>query len=180
MASLSLKEREVATNDLHGVSDLINEVPEFVHEKLNEMRKELSGICQDEKKAYDMLLIENDQRVQSNDYLVAFLRADCFDASKAALRMTKYLNHKLNLFGKDNLSKPITIADLGANEVELLERGWVGVCPLRDMSSRRVVYLMPGRLKDTNYSAQTRVSKTNKCQVFRIFERSAYMSYLTL
>ena len=71
---------------MHGVLDLINEAPEFVHEKLDEMRKELSGICHEEKKAYDMLLIENDQRVlQSDDYLLAFLRADCFDASKAPL-----------------------------------------------------------------------------------------------
>ena len=161
LAALSMEEREAAIYDLHGVSDDIDETPDFVQQKLTEIQNELERIPDAEKRAYNMLLKEEEEdlrRIQSDEFLLSFLRADKFDATKAALRLTKNLNFKLKLFGKEKLTKSLTMNDLGPDGIELLELGWLGILPLRDQSGRRVIYLMPSRLKDLYFSAETRVS----------------------
>ena len=161
LAALSMEEREAAIYDLHGVSDDIDETPDFVQQKLTEIQNELERIPDAEKRAYNMLLKEEEEdlrRIQSDEFLLSFLRADKFDATKAALRLTKNLNFKLKLFGREKLTKSITMNDLGPDGIELLELGWLGILPLRDQSGRRVIYLMPSRLKDLYFSAETRVS----------------------
>jgi hypothetical protein len=54
-------------------------------------------------------------------FKLMFLRADYYDASKAARRLAKYFEDKLHLFGEDKLVKKITLDDLSEEDMEVFQ-----------------------------------------------------------
>lgn len=73
------------------------------------------------------------------------LRADLFDAKRAAQRLIGFLQFAYELFGEVGLERPIAWSDLestGGREAELLEQGTIQFLPVRDKSGRRINFQM--------------------------------------
>lgn len=97
LGKLSLEEREKVYEDVHGVSHLVEETPELIEESLELMEIEIHSIRQ--KDAYDQAKLLSNGFVTNRKFLLGFLRAESFNAKKAAARFTKYFKCKLKCLG---------------------------------------------------------------------------------
>jgi hypothetical protein len=152
---LSIQEREKVFHDLHGISDQAHEEsPEFVKERLTELESALDERVP-VKLAYEMALIIDPDYVTNTTFRLMFLRADLFDPYKAALRLARHFEIKLDLFGKELLCRDITQDDLDEGTLECLYSGWIQELPLRDTAGRVVSVLFGGR---SHHSVEQKVS----------------------
>jgi hypothetical protein len=141
LGQLSLEEREKASYDMHGVSDEIPEEPEFVAKKLSETRAALLQLkSKPNASTLALRLAEtiNPGYVNNRKFLLGFLRADSFDTKKAAGRITRYLDWKLELFGEVKLCKDITLDDLQKDDLTTMKKGVFQRLPERDRAGRSV------------------------------------------
>jgi hypothetical protein len=141
LGKLSLKEREKVYEDVHGVSDPIQETPKLKDECLKNMEDEINLI--QEKFAYEQAKLISESFVTDRKLRLGFLRAESFDPKKAAARLVKYFNCRLEMFGVEKLSKSITLDDLSDESVSSLGRGCIQILPNRDTQGRAVVISTP-------------------------------------
>lgn len=133
MSSLSMKEREQAYFDIHGISSTV-ETPEMIQQAYLELDQELSKLGEG---AYRKAEGINPSYVRDERLRLKFLRADRFDAKKAALRMARHFEAKLDLFGASKLCQDITQNDLKPGDLDSLVT-CVGHLPIRDSVGRLV------------------------------------------
>ena len=138
---LSLVEREKVYEDIHGVSRPIGETPELVQNSLKEMQQEMDRLK--EKDAYDLARNLSEEYVSDKDFRIKFLRAESFDAKKAAERFANYFQSKLMAFGKEKLVHQVTADDLTEEDLEILTRGTHQMLPSRDSQGRPVFVSLP-------------------------------------
>lgn len=139
--NLSLNERENALEDLHGVADVVHETPDLVSNRLAELERELSEIL--EKTAYDLAACQDPNYVRSRVLRLKFLRAERFDAYKAAKRLVRFFDEKLALFGQTCLDRELLLSDLDQEDRTCLESGLMTLLPVRDRAGRYVMTWMP-------------------------------------
>jgi hypothetical protein len=137
LGKLSLKEREKVYEDVHGVSDPIQETPELRDECLKIMEDEINLI--QEKLAYEQAKLLSESFVTDRKFRLGFLRADSFNPKMAAARLVKYFNCRLEMFGVEKLSKSITLDDLSDESVAILGEGRMQILPNRDTQGRAVL-----------------------------------------
>jgi hypothetical protein len=141
LGKLTLKEREKVYEDVHGVSDPIQETPELRDECLKIMEDEINLI--QEKFAYEQAKLLSVSFVTNRRFRLGFLRAESFNPQKAAARLVKYFNCRLEMFGVEKLSKSTTLDDLSDESVRVLGEGRMQILPNRDTQGRAVVIFMP-------------------------------------
>ena len=141
MNQMSIQERDRVLYDIHGVSEVITETPDLIEERLFELEVELHKIFP--KPAYDQAMYSDPDYVLDTKFRLMFLRADLFDAKKAAARMVRYFRDKQNLFGNELLGKEIQLKDLNEFDRESLESGCSQFLPVRDMAGRTILYVEP-------------------------------------
>ena len=139
--TLSLNERENALEDLHGVPGIVNETPDLVSNRLSELERELSEIL--EKTAFDLAACQDPNYVRSRVLRLKFLRAERFDAYKAAKRLVGFFDEKLVLFGQTCLDRELLLSDLNQEDRTCLESGLMSLLPVRDRAGRCVITWMP-------------------------------------
>jgi hypothetical protein len=145
---LSLEERTKVMEEVHGVATIPDEDPVMIHQKLIELETELTWIGKRQKVAYERALFLSPIRVRDRAFRMAFLRAEEFDASKAAKRLVKYFEYKLELFGSQRLVEPITLEDLDPDDMEALLTGSFQVqSDWKDQSGRTVAFLSSANYK---------------------------------
>jgi hypothetical protein len=140
---LSMKERDEVLQDVHGVSDVIEEQIDFVKRCFQDLAESLSLIPAVDKAAYLRARAQNEEYVNDEKFLLMFLRADAFDAVSAAARMVGFFQTKLELFGPEKLGREITLDDLDEDDHRVLESGYAQILPGRDRAGRAIFCLMP-------------------------------------
>jgi hypothetical protein len=141
---MTLKEREEIMYDLHGVSEVIDEDPDMVARKFEEVKSILAEKQTNKKAAaYNLAVSMSSNYVKNRKFLLMFLRAERFHAKKAALRVISHFHKKLELFGASKLCKDITLEDLDPHAMEVLENGHLTLLPARDRADR-LVYCIAG------------------------------------
>jgi hypothetical protein len=141
MNRLSVEEREKVLADIHGISPVVDEPQEVIEACLTLLEKELTNIPS--KAAYDLASSMSKEYTSSNKMRLMFLRAESFDAYKAASRMVGFFAEKYELFGAAKLSKDIVLADLDPDDIATLENGFYQVLPEKDSAGRKVFFLFP-------------------------------------
>eukprot|EP00526_Cylindrotheca_closterium_P010694 CAMPEP_0113608756 /NCGR_PEP_ID=MMETSP0017_2-20120614/4101_1 /TAXON_ID=2856 /ORGANISM="Cylindrotheca closterium" /LENGTH=395 /DNA_ID=CAMNT_0000517475 /DNA_START=10 /DNA_END=1197 /DNA_ORIENTATION=- /assembly_acc=CAM_ASM_000147 len=131
---MTVQEREQAYLDVHGISPLVEETPELISTKLEEMEKHIRS--QHRREAYDVAESMSPQYVQDKDFRLMFLRADLFDAQKAALRLIRHFEVKRELFGVEKLTIDITQDDLDKEAMDCLYVGYAQFLRTPDRSNR--------------------------------------------
>ncbi|CAJ1946183.1 unnamed protein product, partial [Cylindrotheca closterium] len=142
LGKLSLKERERAYEDVHGISQPIDETPKTIADLMQKLMFELASIKS--KPAFDIAKQLSEDFVTNHAFLLSFLRAECYDATKAAARMVKYFETKKELFGAEMLTKTITFEDLDSDTQKVVARGSISLLPSRDTLGRYVYVSSPG------------------------------------
>ena len=96
--------------------------------------------------AYDKAKLMSEEYVMDEAFRISFLRAEEFDADKAALRMCRHFETKSNLFGDDKLVRTITQADLPDDARQFLQEGSIQLLGSRDSLGRIVLAVIPSIL----------------------------------
>jgi hypothetical protein len=146
LTKLSLTEREKVLNDLHAIpEDVTREPPWDVQsQRLLELQQALDHrLPASSLVAYHKALQKDPIYVQDKPFRLMFLRTDDWDPDKAAERLAKHFQLKLDLFGEDLLCQDITQDDLDEGTIELLYSGFIQDLPLRDMAGRVVSIAIP-------------------------------------
>jgi lipopolysaccharide biosynthesis regulator YciM len=157
MAAMSAQEREKSLNDVHGVSDVIDEQPTFVRAKMEEMEMELAKLTSKKgKEAYMQAVAQNKEYVTCDRFRLKFLRSEMFDARLAARLMVRFFDEKKKLFGPEKLTKEIMLGDLDKEDQKFLERGMGQILPQRDRAGRRIMTWMPGMIEWESDSTRER------------------------
>mmetsp|Transcript_40168 Transcript_40168/g.96920 ORF Transcript_40168/g.96920 Transcript_40168/m.96920 type:complete len:438 (+) Transcript_40168:42-1355(+) len=142
LCNLSLDERGQVFDDIHGVSDVIEETPELVSDSLERVDEELKLI--NDKYAYDFAYALDPKYVKNRVFRLRFLRATLFDAKATASRIVQHFEIKMELFGKDKLSQDITQDDLDPEDLTMLYAGYYQNIGVRDRAGRGVDLWLTG------------------------------------
>ena len=169
---LSFQDRNAINEEMHGVSSLSpEETPEMVADAVHRLSLETDAIKH--KPAYDKSQQWNSNSstvgidcaqsvynynvdtlsagthstyVNTLDFRLRFLRAELFDAKKAAKRLVNFLEMVMELYdgNEELLRRPIGLNDLKSKEEkDYLKLGNHQLLPFRDRSGRRVVAMVP-------------------------------------
>jgi hypothetical protein len=141
MNQLSLQERNLALEEIHGVANVVEETPDFVELRLERLESEISKLKK--KSAYERTKFMCPRYVYSTKLRLKFLRAERFDATKAAKRMITFFELKLQLFGMDKLVRDITWDDLSTQDRAIMTSGGISILPWKDRSGRQVACRVP-------------------------------------
>jgi len=155
ISGLSAEERLKALRDVYGVSDNIVETPEYLRSKLEELDKRLYDIS--EKEACEMASFVCPQYAESPQFRLPFLRAESFDVDKAAKKLVKYWDRKVQIFGTDKAFRALSMIDLDDDCAKALERGGVRMLPVRDEAGRQIILLDRSNWNQTLFSAETMI-----------------------
>jgi hypothetical protein len=90
--------------------------------------------------AYKIACKQDKDYVDNPDFKIGFLRAESYDAEKAAHRLLRHFGEKLELFGREKLTRDIYWEDLGDDGRSYLELGGLQLLPRRDRDGRLVVF----------------------------------------
>ena len=147
---LTAKERELLLEEIHGVANIRIEESsnDLMDERIRELEDELKKLTTYESHVqYERACFLAPHRVKHRDFRLKFLRADSFNAKKAARRMTNYFHSKAELFGEDKLLKDITLDDLDEDDMDCLMTGGYMILPSKDQSGRTLIYISQRHLK---------------------------------
>lgn len=134
------EERNKLLNDLHGVGEEFVETPQVVRDRLDDMEKELNMIP--DKSAYDLACSMSPDFVHNTSLRIMFLRAEGFDAKRSASRMVLHFQDKLELFGRDLLTREILLSDLTDSEAGYFRQGRQQPLLQRDRGGRLLLFVM--------------------------------------
>ena len=166
LTHMTIQEREQVFHDIHGVSDTVSETPDLLADSLKELDRCLEVLVNKERKrrpnydttAYQLARSTDAAFVQETRLL--FLRCDQFrNIPATAKKFIQFWNHKLQLFGPDLLTKPITLRDLSKDVADFLslESGFLQLLPARDSAGRAVLCGQPCFKKYTTLENLVRV-----------------------
>lgn len=135
---LSLQEREQALAELHGVADTIDETPEFLNMRIQQLSLEIAKVRGKKRTAYDKAAFLNPKYVESRTFRLLFLRCERFDVKKTTTRLMKHFETKLELFGLECLGRSIRFDDLTDDAKTIFLSGAQWFTKLYDRSGRRL------------------------------------------
>lgn len=141
MNDLSIEEREKVLEDVHGVARVVDEPPEFVSSRLLLLEQELAKLPM--HSCYNLAQSLDKQYIESDKLRLLFLRATSFEPYPAACRMESFLEQKLELFGREKLTRTIAYDDLDPDDVETLEHGMFQQLGERDHAGRKIIAMFP-------------------------------------
>lgn len=145
MNSLSLQERDHVYDEIHGVANLVEETPLFLHVKLDELQEEIAKIRN--KPAYDRAMAIGPNYVQDPAFCLPFLRAKSFNAKLAAAQLVAHLDVKQEFFGTNKLCRDIELSDLDENDLELLRLGSYQFMKHKDRAGRTIALVINKLIK---------------------------------
>jgi hypothetical protein len=175
MTQLSVQEREQAYEDMHGVSETVQETPELIATSLRQMEQCLQNIHH--KPAYNLAITIRADYVQDRTFRLMFLRAVRFDPELAANRLIKLLDWKLKIFGEETLCKwHIGLEDLDDDSRFMLESGLVQVLPERDSRGRVIFVISPNNVLRFYRNSQSFLQMAYYCAMIVAEDETNQMS----
>jgi hypothetical protein len=141
---LSIEERSNALHDLHGVADQVEETPDIINGKIQEMTEALHSYSIPGLRPEDSLACRKALEL-SPEYVeglkVRFLRATRYNSQGAAAKMIRFFRRRMELFGQEKLVGDIQFKDLHEEEQEALRNGLFQLLPQRDPAGRAIIFV---------------------------------------
>ena len=110
----------------------------FLWGKLQELDQAIDQI--QHKDAYNQAQQAHNGYIANPKFRLVFLRAESFNARKAADRLVAFMDEKLLRFGPRALSRQLTIDDMSkASKSLLIKKGLMQVLPTRDSAGRAIL-----------------------------------------
>lgn len=174
--------------DLYGIDTPIDETSDLLEQSLAALREQLSSLEAPEEddgehQAYNRAREKCLEYVNSEKFLLPFLRAERFDVDRAVTRILVYWDEKLKLFGEEHSFGPVTLASLQESDIQVIGDGGFSWLP-KDAHGRAVLHGDRGRIGIQNYGRDPIVSYRVLILhfSFQSFERarSRYVSHPSL
>mmetsp|Transcript_25093 Transcript_25093/g.69213 ORF Transcript_25093/g.69213 Transcript_25093/m.69213 type:complete len:439 (-) Transcript_25093:1688-3004(-) len=148
LLQLSFDDRNAINEEIHGVRCMApTETPELLGLALQGLQRELDAIPY--KPAYDraqnyarLPQFAQTSYVNTNEFRLKFLRCELFDKRRAAVRLIKYLDLMVELYGMFAIQRKVTLKDFSKQEMQILRAGYCQLFPFRDRSGRRVMCIV--------------------------------------
>jgi hypothetical protein len=134
---MSVSERELVYEEVHGVDKIVDETFEMVAQSLDALHFELVHIRY--KPAFDTACQIPNSNVNNRQFRLQFLRSTSFNAKEAAKKIVKYMEGKLELFGLKALARPLYLSDLDPDDQAALRSGAFQILSERDRTGRAVI-----------------------------------------
>lgn len=139
MNALSFAERQLIVEEIHGVSDSLEETPDFLESKVREIIQTLKNMPRTSaRSAWDRaVFLRPSLASKDKDHYLLFLRARRFDAFLAANLLLKFYEAKRELWGDDLLIHRISWNNLSLQEQAQVRRGVCQVISKKPESESR-------------------------------------------
>ena len=169
MMTLSVNEREKVFEDIHGVSQPQEETPEFIATCLEDFNKAIKRLPVRHQKMINRATFLRPALETCSKFKLAFLRADDYNATKAAKRLYKYYAMKCELFGTDKIAKRITLDDdFNDDDLYIFKSGYVTLLNVRDQSNRPVMFADTTKINLGTMHVNSIVSRTQNEYLFLV------------
>ena len=112
MNMLTFDERKAIEEDIHGVSDVIEETEELVACSIAQMKVELGTLSHRDRQAWDRAVFLRPALSEDRKLYLMCLRARQFRPEEAAVLLIAHFRSKRDLFGDDLLIHRITWQDV--------------------------------------------------------------------
>eukprot|EP00980_Cylindrotheca_fusiformis_P027189 scaffold19324_cov152-Cylindrotheca_fusiformis.AAC.4 len=142
MGKLSVKDREAALEEVHGIEKKDPEDSYFLQANLQAMQDRLNSIKHGT--VYEKAETINPFFVSSREIRLLFLRGNRYEPAAAAEQLVKHFDVKFSLFGSDKLTRTITLLDLDDNDRFCLESGFCQILHQKDVAGRTIALFLPG------------------------------------
>lgn len=161
----------MAALNIYGQKPQPEETAEFLSKSHSALLEELDKLSDDEKKAGWTKARQICPDLVGEEHRLMFLRCELFDIELAALRICKYWNRRIDLFGENRAFKPIHLggdgalssdgsehdgADRSADEAMVqhtlkgLNLGFIRPTQTHDAGGRAILFVNPSRLAGYN------------------------------
>eukprot|EP00538_Stauroneis_constricta_P011131 CAMPEP_0119546596 /NCGR_PEP_ID=MMETSP1352-20130426/946_1 /TAXON_ID=265584 /ORGANISM="Stauroneis constricta, Strain CCMP1120" /LENGTH=663 /DNA_ID=CAMNT_0007591315 /DNA_START=83 /DNA_END=2074 /DNA_ORIENTATION=- len=139
LQSMSLKERERAYEDLHGVLPTPSEGDDSTTKQLQQMQSCIDSMKS--KMAYNTARQQNEAYVTNPQFMYKFLCAEEYDTEEAAKRYIRHYDAKQKFWGASLLTCDITLAEVSSIVKETMSRcASMQLLPFRDTSGRLITF----------------------------------------
>jgi len=142
MMKLSVEDREKVYCDVHGVKEGEKETEEMIQTGLDSLQREIEKL--QDREAYDLAYTKDPKYLERRSFRLAFLRSDSFDARKAAIRLVRHFQVKLDLFGEEKLVMDIVQDDLDRDTMDALYTGTDQILDATDSAGRYIISIVFG------------------------------------
>jgi hypothetical protein len=139
-SELAGRDQEQVMKDVYGMEEMVDENPTLVKECLFQLEQELTEYAGNDKIALELARKEHTSFFEDEKFRLKFLRTDNYNPKRAARRIVRHLEIKLDLFGPDKLGKKITLEDLSEDDMESLLSGAAQFLPTKDRGGRLVFW----------------------------------------
>lgn len=159
---LSMEERESGIHDLHGVSDIPSEDGDFLERALTGLRKEINlkeSITADDRE------------------LLKFLRAENFNASKAAARYNRFLAFQEKLFVGKKPNKRRLLSELDEEDKKMLQSGFLQLLQQKDNAGRSIIICLGAMREQLKTSLDSDVGIKPEKSRFIANEQESHVSH---
>jgi hypothetical protein len=140
---LSQEEREVAQEEIHGVSKVPDEDPAQIERCLEDMNDRIRQLDLTKSHAMSKAIQQNSDHALRQR--IKFLRAERYDPKLATDRMVRYFELKQMYFPQETLGRDLTLRDLQAGDLQYWKTGFLNLLQEKDCSGR-AVFVFVGRL----------------------------------
>ncbi len=151
---LSLDEHEKILFDVHGIARTEEEDQSSLEGMLEDLDKALDKTKKKEKEAYERAKFLNKFYVESKKFRLMFLRSECYDPVAAAKTIVNHFEVKQKIFGDGEvLARDVRQDDLGDEDHDKLNAGFIQVMPQRDAAGRAIICLNLGFKRENELSS---------------------------
>ena len=138
--NLSIDDRNKVAEEINGVHCMaLEETPEMLESALAKLNIELDALPYKKKVGFQLSQSLLKTYINDDDFRLRFLRCELFDQREAAVRLVKYCDFVLELFGSFALERHIQLSDFDKKEMKWLQMGYIQLMPFRDQSGRRII-----------------------------------------
>lgn len=156
MAILSVEDRTLALEEVHGAAPAEQEDIALMNKRLEEMESHLTKL-KTKGSAYGLASHKNSDYVSDRNLRIMFLRSNRYDSKPAAEQIIKFFEVKELLFGAEKLTEDIFFQDLSADDKKCLFDGSFQLLPNKDSIGRAVFVYLPGLRSRVPIESEARV-----------------------
>ena len=139
-SNLTIDHRSQISQEIDGIQCMaIEETPELVEFSLAKLKTALESIPYKKKVGYIQSQKFSKTYINEDGFRLRFLRREFFDEREAAMRLVKYCDFVLELFGEFALERRVGLHDFSKREMKWMLKGYVQLLPYRDQTGRRIL-----------------------------------------